>query len=724
MPVAELFPRRGSQPGNLNFDTRNGRAVPAFDHYILGDTDRLHYAIGAIETLAPINGHPRQYCGMNKSMFRLDDGLITADATFVDVVQGMELFDTGTTIVTGSAFALNGTPINSKILLVGFGSSSTIKNAYRLTQQADSTWFTSNNALSAQFWGIARAGADLYAVTDAGIAILGEYRISKCPAGNDPTLAASWGNGLEVGSALWAITGIAAIGDSIVVGKPDGLYYYNDQTKRFENVLPFLQDAPHAVNGKGMRAVVNGVMYPTHDGKLYFFDGVRVQEVTPEKTWDVIPRDVANSRITAIADNGDTVAVVRECWQNTTQSLGMKVITNIGGIYTDVTASVTNGSLSDGANVGAFGLFANDAIYVGSDQPIEAVCFRVTRNVNAVAQSFTTPQYSNATAGTVSPFDSSFTSFTGIVDGSILSVAATSLVNTGFPPAASNAFITWTDINAYDLEKLTAISFGGAIGTLTKYWVRLKRTSTLGMTASTTIDEVEIVPARAGLPVAAANDFTHRWRAGGLTIIEMGERHGSAFVWHQVYAVHTYGGVWAAAWHSGRPGQAGGLQNMGQTLMLWGRWRQVAISEGPIRDPARAIAPQIAAYGTKSAGPLLDLAPGGWDGGDSMLMKTLNGFGVDGRFVQPTDRYRAFVQFDEQDVIELGSSFGAPGFVSSGQTGVQFRRLYAWLAFEGSGNAAGLPSAPQTLAVEIDFNWTGQRYEWPRDRATQTPEAI
>lgn len=709
-----LFPRRGSTPGSINVDTRFGRAVPAFDHYIIGDTDRLHYYIGSIETQAPTTGIPRQYAGVNKTMHRLDNGTITADTTFNDVVQGMVICDAGGAVTTSIGTLSAGT----KMLLVGFGSSTNPRVAYRGLATDTTAWTVQTSSTYAQFWLVVKAGADLYAVTDAGVAILGEYRISKCPAGNDPTLAASWGNGLEVGTPEWGITGIASIGDSVVVGKPDGLYYYNDQTKRFENVLPHLVDAPHAVNGKGLKSVVNGVLYPTHDGKLYFFDGVACQEVTPEKSYDFIPRDVANSRITAIADNGETVAVVRECWGNSTQGLGLKVITYIAGTVADVTSAVTDGSLSTGATLTNWGGAANDRIFVGADVPLEGFIVRVTANVNAAVQSFAI-RYSNGTAGSAEPFTTSFTAASGIIDNSILSTASTSLVNTGFPPGASNAFIGPTDFNMFDLQTSTALTFAAPVSaTLTKYWYALTRVSSTAFTSGTRIDEVEIIPSRAGLPITAANDFTHRWRAGGLTIVEMGTREQTTgFRWRQAYVLNTYGGVWAAAWHSGRPGQASGSQNMGQQLILWGRHRQVAISEGPTRDPARTIAPRLALYGTTKPGPLLDLTPGGWDGGDPMRMKEINGIAIDGRFAQAADKFHVYVQYDENDVVLVGTANGLPEYIPVAQS--KFRRVYAWLGIEDSVSTE--INAPQILSVDADFDWH-DLYEFPRDRDTQTPE--
>lgn len=742
MPIKRLFPRaasEGSFLGNMNMATQYaGRAVPSFDHvYMTSSGDVLHYFVDAIETKSPAGtttgANPRQYAGANKTMWRLDNGVRTDDTSglaggnFGDVVQGMVLCD-----AAGASQIANDAPPAASVfssgeacLLVGFGSSTSPRCAIRQLDTDTSPWTLHTTSTFAQFWLITKAGADLYAVTDAGVAVLGEWRVSKCPAGNDPTLAASWFNGLEVGGPEWPIVSLASIGDSVVVGKPDGLYYYNDQTKRFENVLPHLVHAPHALNGKGMKAVTNGVLYPTHDGKLYFFDGVAVQEVTPLKG-KTIPRDVLNSRITAIADNGETVAVVTECWQNTTQNLGLTVVTRIAGTYADVTTSVTNGSLANGAAMATWGAAADDALFIGADVPIEAAVVRVTREPNAAVQSFTTPQYSNGTTGTTAAFDSSFTSFTAVVDGSILSTAATSLVLTGFPAGASNSVLTWSDIDAFKKMTRTEIQFGGSVGTLTKYWMRLKRTSSTGMTNPTTIDEVEFSPGRAGLPdeglLTQATNYTNRDRAGGITHVWLGKRERTVgFVWHDVYALHTHGGVWAMAWHTGRYPDS----NLGQGLVLWGRYKQAIINEGPTRDPARTLNPALASFSSSTLGPILNIVPEGTDLDDHTHRKKINAVLVDTKFADPitatdSDDFSLYMQWDEADIVHVGSWSGGPARIGVENMG-EGRIARFWLAMQTASGTHRLPP-PQIVSFDVDYDVVGNAFEFIPDRKIQLPE--
>lgn len=703
MAVEQLFPRKpteGAFLGNTNFDTRfEGRSSPAFDVWDMTNSAEVgHFFVDCIETIAPAGttygAGPRQYAGANNVMFRLDNGERTTDTTFT----------AGTGVVQGMCIGDNGS--GAKILLVGFGSSTAPRIAYRDLTTDTTPWTTQTSSTYAQFWLITKAGADLYAVTDAGVAILGEYRISKCPRGNDPRLAASWGNGLECGTPEWGITGLAAIGDSIVAGKPDGLYYYNDQTKRFENVLPHLVDSPHAVNGKGMRSVTNGVLYPTHDGHLYFFDGVAVQDVTPYKSLS-LPRDIGTSRITGIRDCGDYVAIVTECWQNTT---GPSYVVKVdGGTATNLTSNTTDGSLATGGDVGGLGSGSTDYLYVGYYAPFEAVVVRVTRNVNAATEAWDTPEYSDG---------SSFTAFSGIVDWSQLGTSGVSLVNTGFPPGSSNSVLTWPDIDAYKLMKSQTVAFGGSVGDLTAYWVRFP-VGTTGFTASTTIDEVEVVPGRAGLPDAGvltqASNFTNRDRAGGVSHVLLGRRERTVgFVWHDVYAVHTLGGVWALGWHTGR---TPGFSNRGQSLVLWGRNKQMMISEGPTRDPARTHNAGLATFSTSTVGPTLHLTPYGTYLGDQTHRKRLQGFYVDTQFVQAGDEFSVYASWDEQDIVHVGSFKGGPAYVEVTGMG-EGRKLRAWLAHQYWGGLA----TPQVTGVWVEYENVGEPFEFWRDRDAQTPE--
>lgn len=152
------------------------------------------------------------------------------------------------------------------------------------------------------------AGPHLYAVTNAGA--YSNWKVSKCPAGSSPLSAANWSAGLPVGSPVWGINSLRAIGAAPVVGKPEGLYIFNEVTSRYENLMKWLENAPHADNGKGMFQVSNGICYPTADGGLFHFDGYTIRDISPRLTaFEHRDNPHTRSRITAGCDTGKWVMV-------------------------------------------------------------------------------------------------------------------------------------------------------------------------------------------------------------------------------------------------------------------------------------------------------------------------------------------------------------------------------------------------------------------------------
>lgn len=768
-----LAPSKIGAPGTLNVDTRQlGRCVPAFKHFVVSDTDRLHYFAGVLETKAPsgttTGAAPRQYACVNMEMRRLDNGTDSQDTTFGDVTQGMTVFNAGgfigeatgvtsttttdsrqnwpvnffagrtlsmggqsTTISSNTATGLthtawsttpsagpyqidgSGTPN----LLVTFGTSGTLRSANR-SLITDTTPWTTNTATSyAQLWLITRIGGAGYAaMTDGGTAAIGEWRISICPLGNDPRLVSSWGNGIEIGGPEWGITGLAAIGNSPVVGKPDGLWYYDTQTRRYENVLRHLEIVPHALNGKVTESVTNGVIYTTHDAHAYFFDGVSVTEVSPHKFWPVLNRHIGNARITAIADSGDYIAMVTEAAYQTTQNIGLQVVKVDGGTATDLTSNAVNGSMANGGDVSNLGNTTTDYLYVGSDVPLVGFNMLVTRNENTNTETWDSLEYGTGTTDT-------FTAFSGFIDGTKLSVAK-SLSYVAFPQSASAGALIAKDVNAAGLPQVTTVQFGGSVGTVTgKYWLRAS-VGTTGFDAATNIDELEGIVAQAGLPnggiYSATNNFTSMDNEGLLTHIYLIRREKTTgFVPHDSYAVLAYPGVWKMAWHTGRLGQSSGGQNMGQSLILWGRYRTIAISESLTRDPVRTRFPILQNVGTVGPGPLIQIAhdwrgkPDEWD-----KFKTLTKLSIDTRFVQPTDQIEVFAQFDESAPVSLGLAEGGPEYLVPGN-GTPFRYLNLWIGMKLA--ASNLANAPYLLEpFKLHYNVGNQAVS--KDSATPTPE--
>ncbi len=730
-----VTPSRIGAPGSMNAYTLDGGFTPAFNHFILSTTDRLHYYVAALETKAPAGsgGQPRQYALVGRDVRRLDSGTDATDLTnfqsthdlFNDVVQGAVICD-------GPADgAQTSTTLGTSILLVTFGSGNPNPDAtsevgmyYRVLSTDSSTpWnecTSAAHATHASAWQIIKAGADLYAVTDAGIAgTLGDYKVSKCPAGLNPTLVTSWGNGIEVGTPEWIITGLAAIGNAPVVGKPDGLYYYNDQTRRYENVLRHFELTPHALNGKVTQSVTNGVVYTTFDGGVFFFDGVSVNEISPHKLWKDLGKDVPSSRITCIADRGDGIAMLPETGYQTTQNAGLVVNTvTSAGAATAITTNMVDGSLTTGGDVSS--LAATSFIDIWADIPFEAVIFHVTRLPNSdPAAVFGSVAYSSA-ADTFTTDASGFIDRTRLTGNATTATAGGSLSYVAFPPSASSGMVMGKSPNFGSLQQRVNFNYSSGTDVTSKYGMRIAM-SGAAFPTTTEIDEIEIVPFRPGLPndqlLTAATNHTPRYRAGLLQDVYFVKRKGTnTFTPHSSYTINSYGGTWAMAWHAGRPGQASGAQNTGQGLVGWGRDATWFISEGPSRNPVQDLYPQTVAGSATKPHPtwqfLFD-----WDADDRTRLKHIDRVMIDTLYLEPTDEWEVFFQHDIYDIVKVAYGRGGPVVFDPPQTDA--RLFNAWLVLKRGQQTN--ERAPQFLEpIKIFFEFS-KDIDGSQDPARPTP---
>lgn len=720
----------------MNMTAWNGRITPAFKQFVINTTDKYHYAVKVVDYKAPAGtgGQPRQYCAQARTVYRFEDGTQSDDVTatsstaFNDVVQGMVVCDVPEDGTPGT-FTQGAHPG----LLVTFGDGVPVAGQtgvqYRLLDTDASTpWSAAseNGTTYLTAWQIVRAGPDLYAATDAGrCSSLGEYRVSKCPAGNNPVLAASWGNGFEVGGPEWKITNLAAIGDSVVVGKPDGLYYYSDLTKRFENVLKHYEIVPHALNGKVTQSVTGGVIYTTFDGHAYFFDGVSTSEITPSKLWGLAGRDIGASRITAVCDTGDSIEMFSELGYQTTQNANIRVLTvTSAGASTDIGTNMVDGSFNTGGDISS--LAATSFIDVWADIPFEGVQVYVTRSSNTTA---------TAVIGSVS-YSSANNTFTadpnGFIDHTRLAQSGAtspggSFMTMNMPPSASSGQIMGKSLNFGSLQQAVSFTYtsgdGNTSPVVAKYGMRIAM-SGAALDASTVIDEIEIIPTRAGMPNNGIYSTTTNFTARNNSVlvghlISMKRKATNQFVPRDRFAVYSYPGVWGMAAYSGRLGQASGGQNLGQSLILWGRNSLVAISKSPTGDEIRSRYPLLAQVGTASPGPFAQIAFE-WDGGNPYKMKRLDNIYIDTRYVQPLDQTELFAQFDDQDIVSLGVYRGGPLSIPVNQA--PFRYLNLWLGFKQ--NATTVADTPQFVEpFVLEFDWVGEIGESPRDRAGQVPPA-
>lgn len=745
MGIDLLRPSQIGAPGSINIYANNGHICPSFAHFVLASTDRQHFFVKAIEHIAPVGsgGQPRQYALVARQCLRLDDGTVATDLTnfqgshdeFNDIVQGGVICDGPSDgNVTSSVV---GTGTGTTGLLVSFGSgnpnpdqTAQVGLYWRVLGTDSSTpWNAATsvaNATHASLWQIIKAGPDLYAVCDAGVAgSIGDYRVSKCLPNTNPLLTVSWGNGVEVGQSNCIITGLAFIGDAPVAGKGDGLYYYNGQTRRYENIMPI---SYHALNFKCLEPVVGGVIGTTHDGGVFFCDGVSTQEISPKKLWPIINRDIGNSRVTWVAESGSLVAMGAETNYQTTQS-GTVVVNTVtsAGAATAITTNLFDGNLNTGGDLDS--LAATSFIDIWRDKPFEGVIVHITRKPNSTVA---------AVIGNVS-YSSANDTFTadpvGFIDGTRLQGNATTATSGGsfsyvaFPPSASAGVIMGKSPNWGSLQQAVTFNYSsGTDVTTPMYGMRISM-SGAALDSDVEIDEMEFIEFRPGMPnggiYSASNNFTARDRAGVIQHVYILQRKGTnTFIPYDAYAVNNFGATWQAAWHSGRLGQSNGVQNLGQQLVLWGRFNITAISESPTRDPIRSRNPVLAQVDTTKPGPLWDLTPAGWEGkpGENTRLKTLEFVHIDTEFVQRADRAELFAQGDQKDIISLGVAEGGPCYFGGPDNKLNygpFRHLRLWLGISDAGVS---PQPPQYLEpVKIGYSLGVEPVGIDGD--TATPEA-
>ena len=734
MPVEPLRPSQIGAPGSLNVYSSTGKSAPAFKQFVLDSTDKLHYATNVIEYKAPTGngGQPRQYASIDRKVYRLDNGTVTNDTenfqstrdNFNSVIQGMVIFDIpsitnvnsftpGTSGLIISFGNRNPDPANTTFEGVYYRSLATDTTPYAVNGDAGRSVEATQGTTYLTCYQMVKAGPDLYAVCDAGVATgIGDWRVSKCPAGSNPILITSWGNGVEVGGSEWIITGLAAIGAAPVVGKPDGLYYYDEQTRRYENVLKHYELSPHPLNGKVTQSVTGGVIYTTYDGRAFFFDGTVVQEVSPHKYWPILSRDIGTSRITACADAGDVIYLYTELAHTTTQnaSIQVRAVTSAGAA-SDIGANLVDGNFTTGSGT-ALDSLASGFIDVFASVPFEGVVIHTTRSPNGT----TTAVIDGVSY--LSANDTWTSDSAGFIDGTRLSSGG-SFSYTGFPPSASNGVVMGKSLNFGSLQQSGTYNYAsGTDVTSAGYGMRISISGTLD--SDTEIDEIEIIPYRAGMPnsgiYSATTNFTPRDRAGLVGhVVGLRRNRTTGFVPHDMFAVNSYPGVWGMALHNGRLGQASGGQNLGQNLVLWGRYTTTAINMSPTRDPIRSRYPLLQDVGTVAPGFLQQIMYD-FDGGDASRLKVGNWLFINTQFLQPTDAWEVFAQFDNHDIVSIGRGLGGPIYFDIVQS--EWRYINMWV---GINQAASTPETAPQLIEPYRFNWDWVGGDAPRDRAQQIP---
>lgn len=624
-------------------------ASPSFDHgEMSGSGNKFHYFVKpAIETKNP-SGNPRQYVACNDKMQYFEDGTITEDKDFDDVVQGVVIFPDAVT------------PPNKR-LIAFFGNSTTGSlagggHAWRNLGTDTTPWTYHVGATAIQAWLAEAYGPDGMLVTGAsgqGRTTLGEWNLSKIIQGLYDGTTTNIGPAEPVGSGDWPLIGLAAVRNSFAGGTGGGAFVRNTVDKFYEPIRPLQEKLPHGLNCKVMSASENGVIYSTADGRLFEYSDGSEREITPLRHRGK-PKDTQRGRISFVADHGDAIMVGYEVGTPYLKAAraaakGVRFFTYIAAAYAEITTGVTDGKLSTPvvANMNAWGASAGDLLIVISPFPLAGIIPRVTRFPNAAANSFTAPTAYIGSGSTVS--------LGAVIDNTILGTSGRSLVTTGMPPAAAEPLLGWANIDAFTIVASDSLAMGGSIGTVTGYIYQWSPLTTTAMTATTTIDEIDVIPARPGLllndedpPFSQDYDFSSLHDSGMLTEVYAGDRINGEYQWSNPYTLYTKGGGILVAAYTTASGAT--MDNGGQLLNLYGRFVQSMIAEGQTRNPRSVRYPRLCQWTTTEPGPTLALNDIQFRHSDGSLAdpaahKRIIKFEIMGEDIPPEDKLKPLVSY-------------------------------------------------------------------------------
>lgn len=718
-------------PGGMNMNTAwDGHFYPGFFGNALSAPAAFNQRTGSrhmqhIETIGP-DGLARLYGNDGQlSVVYFSGNAYTVDHSFAAGIRGMAVGDDGT---------------GNRALFVSFGASTAQYMSKRNLKTDTTPWTANTTSTYAQGYEMTRVGADLYMVSNFGAVSAEttyqqtEYHVSICPAGNDPTLAASWIGGWPCGTPEWPVMKLAPINGSVCAAKADGLWWYDDTAKRFINVLDFSR-TPDPNNGLAMQAVQNGVLFPSADGRLFFFDGSASVEVTPFAGED-LPRDIYRNRITAICEWGGFIFCALDSYQQQMRPVDAggtaRVIVNINNAgATDVGSSVTSGDFSaaGGVAMSSWGQNAADFIDIWCDRPFEAaVLYNTSGTAQTSGQTFLAAYNDGSVFQPLTVMDGTQTAVTA----GGLGTSTGSLSLTFVPPYKGDGVICAERLDMGAIMKKVTVSYGGAVGNISGYvWRLTPAVAATGMSTGARLSQVRVVPSRTGLPnggifANATLNPTAKDRAGCFTHIYAGRRTKTGGItWFDVHALNTLGGVTAMGFTQA---SVSGGQNGGPSLVVWGRYSTWAVYYGRDGDPFRVYKPllarktnTLAVAQSTTVSPIQPLVPTRF--GRPLGKKKLTGAVVEGLYVDPAAQIDLYGSWDTgQDIFLIGTRYGVPAVFDVPATGFGTgRQLHTWVGIAPNTPGGQLP-APSLTGIWVLYDYVGEDEQFVTDPSLQIPE--
>ncbi|MGH7342421.1 MAG: hypothetical protein ACREKH_18190 [Candidatus Rokuibacteriota bacterium] len=389
---------------------------------------------------------------------------------------------------SGLAATLHSNGSTTPHYIVCFGSSGDIEYRTRA-----GVWATSTGT-PAQANGLYSENDNLWAVLTNG------YQARKWPSGTNP-LSGTAGGAIPVGDSNYAITGAGLLARSYVVFvKPDGVYVYDVDTNRFENLTPDLRNNPHPDTGLGTFTWAGEVFVPLGWGGM-----LRVTQSLDVLNASPLPRGArpghttpGRSKVNAMAGDASYLYAVLESFtQRLGTEIGLTVLTTTDdAIFNNRTSVATDGNRNT-----TFALAdlspAPGTIYIGATQRFAAPWFGIIQAINVSGVPLL--EYFNGSA---------WTSAGGIDFTALLTRSGPIL-----PETRIAADWAQTSVNG-----------------LTRFWLRAVLPTVNG---TTTIAEVRALPDV--VPLDGTNVSTSGYDEAGLTThILRGYPQGGEMVWDDI----------------------------------------------------------------------------------------------------------------------------------------------------------------------------------------------
>ena len=339
-------------------------------------------------------------------------------------------------------------------------------------------------------------------------AVVNGYQVRKWPAGTNPVT----GNAsavIDVGDASYVIRGAGLLGRSYVIFvKADGIYIYDIDTNRFENIWEGLSKNPHPDTGKGTYTWGSDVYVPLGWGGIVRvtrdLDVVNVSPLPPEASPDFTV--VGRGHIRALAGDSSHLWVgVAPFQQRLNPPSGMLVLTTKDQItFNDRTSAVTDDDPATSFTFADLDPVTDSAIYVGWIERFHAPFLVVTAPSGESTITSRGLEYWNGSAWTALTVIDYIDNFS----------------RTGPRVPKIQIPDDWEQ-NAVDGN--------------TRYWLRMRGTSGSVQT-DTEVHEIRLLPDVAALPAGTSVGFTGLDDAGLMTHWLKGSPRGRSFHWDDVAA--------------------------------------------------------------------------------------------------------------------------------------------------------------------------------------------